>query len=32
MTQHSQIAAELPVLLIVEDDEGLQRQFKWAYE
>ena len=25
-------AAELPVLLIVEDDEGLQRQLKWAYE
>ncbi len=24
--------AELPVLLIVEDDEGLQRQLKWAYE
>jgi two-component system NtrC family response regulator len=23
---------ELPVLLIVEDDEGLQRQLKWAYE
>jgi two-component system NtrC family response regulator len=22
----------LPVLLVVEDDEGLQRQFKWAYE
>jgi two-component system NtrC family response regulator len=22
----------LPVLLIVEDDEGLQRQLKWAYE
>jgi two-component system, NtrC family, response regulator len=25
-------AAELPVLLVVEDDEGLQRQLKWAYE
>jgi two-component system NtrC family response regulator len=24
--------AELPVLLVVEDDEGLQRQLKWAYE
>jgi len=24
--------APLPVLLIVEDDEGLQRQLKWAYE
>ena len=24
--------SELPVLLIVEDDEGLQRQLKWAYE
>ena len=22
----------LPVLLVVEDDEGLQRQLKWAYE
>jgi hypothetical protein len=21
-----------PVLLVVEDDEGLQRQLKWAYE
>ena len=27
MTDH-----DLPVLLIVEDDEGLQRQLKWAYE
>ena len=26
MTDH------LPVLLVVEDDEGLQRQLKWAYE
>ncbi|HXG99853.1 MAG TPA: PEP-CTERM-box response regulator transcription factor [Sphingomicrobium sp.] len=25
-------APDLPVLLIVEDDEGLQRQLKWAYE
>ncbi|HET9335642.1 MAG TPA: PEP-CTERM-box response regulator transcription factor [Sphingomicrobium sp.] len=25
-------SGELPVLLIVEDDEGLQRQLKWAYE
>ena len=25
-------ASDLPVLLIVEDDEGLQRQLKWAYE
>ena len=32
MTEHSQITTELPVLLIVEDDEGLQRQLKWAYE
>jgi two-component system NtrC family response regulator len=24
--------APLPVLLVVEDDEGLQRQLKWAYE
>src|SRR6476661_331649 len=24
--------ADLPVLLVVEDDEGLQRQLKWAYE
>ena len=24
--------SDLPVLLIVEDDEGLQRQLKWAYE
>jgi len=28
MTNQSQ----LPVLLVVEDDEGLQRQLKWAYE
>jgi two-component system, NtrC family, response regulator len=25
-------ATDLPVLLIVEDDEGLQRQLKWAYD
>jgi two-component system NtrC family response regulator len=25
-------SAPLPVLLVVEDDEGLQRQLKWAYE
>jgi two-component system NtrC family response regulator len=25
-------ASDLPVLLIVEDDEGLQRQLKWAYD
>nr|WP_294847762.1 PEP-CTERM-box response regulator transcription factor [uncultured Sphingomonas sp.] len=25
-------SSDLPVLLIVEDDEGLQRQLKWAYE
>jgi two-component system NtrC family response regulator len=24
--------SELPVLLVIEDDEGLQRQLKWAYE
>jgi two-component system NtrC family response regulator len=24
--------ADLPVLLVVEDDEGLQRQLKWAYD
>ena len=24
--------AKRPVLLVVEDDEGLQRQLKWAYE
>jgi len=23
---------DLPILLVVEDDEGLQRQLKWAYE
>ena len=26
------IDSQLPVLLVVEDDEGLQRQLKWAYE
>ena len=25
-------ATELPVLLVIEDDEGLQRQLKWAYD
>jgi len=25
-------SADLPVLLVVEDDEGLQRQLKWAYD
>src|SRR5215208_6459749 len=25
-------AIELPALLVVEDDEGLQRQLKWAYD
>jgi two-component system NtrC family response regulator len=28
MTQQS----DLPILLVVEDDEGLQRQLKWAYD
>src|SRR5689334_22163568 len=32
MSDTANSAAELPVLLIVEDDEGLQRQLKWAYE
>jgi two-component system NtrC family response regulator len=32
MSENPISAAELPVLLIVEDDEGLQRQLKWAYE
>jgi len=32
MTERDPNLAELPVLLIVEDDEGLQRQLKWAYE
>lgn len=26
------MSEELPVLLVVEDDEGLQRQLKWAYD
>jgi two-component system NtrC family response regulator len=26
------MTTELPVLLVVEDDEGLQRQLKWAYD
>ena len=25
-------AEDLPVLLVIEDDEGLQRQLKWAYD
>jgi len=24
--------SELPILLVIEDDEGLQRQLKWAYD
>ncbi|MFL6724419.1 MAG: PEP-CTERM-box response regulator transcription factor [Sphingomicrobium sp.] len=32
MSEAAPNPAELPVLLIVEDDEGLQRQLKWAYE
>ncbi|HET9353975.1 MAG TPA: response regulator, partial [Sphingomicrobium sp.] len=32
MSEQNPPLAELPVLLIVEDDEGLQRQLKWAYE
>ena len=32
MTEPASNLAELPILLIVEDDEGLQRQLKWAYE
>jgi two-component system NtrC family response regulator len=32
MSETAYPATELPVLLIVEDDEGLQRQLKWAYE
>ena len=32
MTDPAQNLANLPVLLVVEDDEGLQRQLKWAYE
>jgi len=25
-------SSQLPILLVVEDDEGLQRQLKWAYD
>jgi len=32
MTELTQPSGELPVLLVVEDDEGLQRQLKWAYD
>jgi two-component system NtrC family response regulator len=32
MTDKLQPTGELPVLLVVEDDEGLQRQLKWAYD
>ncbi len=32
MTDLPEEKGGLPVLLIVEDDEGLQRQLKWAYE
>ena len=32
MTNIAPNSADLPVLLVVEDDEGLQRQLKWAYE
>ncbi|MEO5772759.1 MAG: PEP-CTERM-box response regulator transcription factor [Sphingomicrobium sp.] len=32
MTERTDTPAELPVLLVVEDDEGLQRQLKWAYD
>jgi len=32
MTQPATNIADLPVLLVVEDDEGLQRQLKWAYD
>ena len=32
MSETSTTSDDLPVLLIVEDDEGLQRQLKWAYE
>jgi two-component system, NtrC family, response regulator len=32
MSEAAPNLADLPVLLIVEDDEGLQRQLKWAYE
>jgi two-component system NtrC family response regulator len=32
MSEAATNLADLPVLLVVEDDEGLQRQLKWAYE
>jgi two-component system NtrC family response regulator len=32
MSEAASKLTDLPVLLIVEDDEGLQRQLKWAYE
>jgi two-component system NtrC family response regulator len=32
MSEPATNLVDLPVLLIVEDDEGLQRQLKWAYE
>jgi two-component system, NtrC family, response regulator len=32
MTHTPDPATDLPVLLVVEDDEGLQRQLKWAYD
>jgi len=32
MTEPASNLADLPVLLVVEDDEGLQRQLKWAYD
>ena len=32
MTDKPHPTSELPVLLVVEDDEGLQRQLKWAYD
>src|SRR5688500_10783429 len=32
MSEAAPNLVDLPVLLIVEDDEGLQRQLKWAYE
>ena len=31
-TAPDRTASDLPVLLVVEDDEGLQRQLKWAYD
>jgi two-component system NtrC family response regulator len=32
MTESAPNLSDLPVLLVVEDDEGLQRQLKWAYD